>query len=122
MCLFSFILQWNWIPGSWGLFLIPFWFDVRSPFNVITRDLVSRALVSFLYRIYTKMFLIIDPTYVYRHIIYIFTYVYIYFLFISLILKWTWFPGSWFHLCTKHIQEGSPRSIPYIYIFIFMYI
>ena len=36
MCLFSFILQWNWIPGSWGLFLIPFWFDVRSPFNVIT--------------------------------------------------------------------------------------
>ena len=27
----SFIFQWNWIPGSWGLFLIPFWFDVRPP-------------------------------------------------------------------------------------------
>ena len=47
---------------------------------------------------------------------------YIYILFISLILKWTWFPGSWFHLCTKHIQEGSPRSIPYIYIYLCIYI
>ena len=55
-------------------------------------DLVSRALVSFLYRIYTRMFLIIGPTYIY---IYIDIYIYI-----SLSLS--------LYICLSHSFSSGP--------------
>ena len=120
----SFIFQWNCIPGSWGLFLIPFWFDVRSPFNVITSGPGFQGPGFISVKNIYKDVLIIDPTYVYRHIIYIYICIYIYtYIFV-------YFTHSQVDLVSrvlvsfvyKHIQEGSPRSIPHIYIFMSMYI